>query len=348
MGLVFRQGVRGCCVKRKDRALTRTINHAANVCKLLRKLSSQVRREIICNRLTQKQRLALETHMVAEKNNRPEKSVTAESILVMRDSKVGGHRSCGQEASRGICKRSSRDKVLGYYAQAGINNFTFYTRTQCDLASTLTDHIILLRILAHIWSSHASHDFPSKVRTAVACVLQEEGLAQREFLRAFRVSFSAIHWVGRHLLVNRNTLDAALDAWYRFDSLRGPRLFWGAQVSEEYTPERAREHWAQAREIYIQLQVEAGRQSRAQVEQSLASQEAQRQTMEEQAASRWRQDEWKRQQRQAGREAAEKISAHKLLHRIEKLVFFLGSCNRQGGAAEGSSRAAKEQGTTAV
>lgn len=279
-----------------------------------------MRREIICNRLTQKQRLTLEAHMVTEKNV-SEKSVTAKSVLALRDSKTDGQWSCRQEASRGICKRSSRGRVLGYYAQAGINNFTFYTRTNCDLASTLKDHIVLLRILAHIRASHASHDFPVKVQTAVAAVLQEEGLAEQEFLRAFRVSFSAIHWVGHHLLVNRNTLHAALDAWNRFDSLKGPRLFRGSQVSEEYTPERASEHWSQAREVYIQLQVEAGRKSRVQLEQSLASQETQRQTMVKQAESRWRKAEWKRQNGQAGREAMETLLAPKLLRRVEKLVF---------------------------
>lgn len=236
---------------------------------------------------------------------------------------AGSQESFGQEASRGIYRSASRGKVYGYYAQAGLHNLMFCTRIQRDLASTVKDHIILMRMLEQIRSGPGT-DFPSRVQSAVASVLQEEGLAECEFLRAVRVSFSAQHWIGRNLFVHRDRLDSALVAWSRFNGVKGQQLFRGSQLSTVYTPERAKEQWKRVREVFVELQLEFGRMNQLQVEERLAVQEARCQVGVERAAARWRRQQWEQKQQQPGRvkDSANKPTAQAaLLRRMEQLIW---------------------------
>jgi len=278
-----------------------------------------MRREVISSRLTQKQRLLLETHMKAEKDRQTKNFRQGRELPMLRDGAAANQveKLSSQATSRGIHKSASRGHVYGYYASAGIHNLMLCTRIQRDLAATVQDHIVLLRIVEQIRTAYdgIGKNFSEDVRRIVATILQEEHLSETEFLRAVRVSFSAQHWIGRNLFVHRDRLDSALRAWDCFNDIKGPQLFKGSQLSMAYTPERAREQWMRARAVFIDLQLETCRNDPSRVEQQLAAWEAQCRGRIARAALLWQ------QRRGQPAPKSHKTSDCILRRRIEKVIW---------------------------
>lgn len=309
-------------------------NYVARVSALLQKMSPPERREIICGRLSQKQRLALEAFLMEErKRQRSDSSSTSGSNpapAAKRRTAPAPRQPAGRDTGRGIHKSAANGRLYGYYAQCGINNLMFFTRIQKELADAVKDHIVLARIVEQIRSDQqfSVRGFPGSVKAAVAMVLQEEGLSGFVFLRGVRVSFSANHWIGRNLFVHREQLDAGLVAWNRLHGERCPRLFAGSQPSAAYTPELARERWNRAREAFVELQAEQGRCERDQVEEALSMLEANRKADVDHVAMMWRRMQWERQQQQERQQrllpgpegVTAKCGAEALLQRMDKLL----------------------------
>jgi len=277
-----------------------------------------MRRDSISNRLSQKQRLALEAHMSSERE-RKETSFAALPALCDTVSQTPG-----RDSSRGIYKSASRGKVYGYYAQTGARNFMFYTRIQRDLTATVKDHIILMQILERVHSAGPETletNFPGTVKEAVALVLAAEDLAEETFLRGIRVSYSAQHWTGRNLYVYRDNLDSGLAAWARFESIKGPQLFKGSHPSTAYTPEVAQAQWTRARKLFLELQADAGKLDRSRVEQYLTALEAKRRDGVERTAALWHRQQQCKQRRQWQEKLQSTSVQTKMSKRFEKLVW---------------------------
>jgi len=296
--------------KRQCKAPNRTTNYAALVCKLLQRMSTSMRRDAISNRLSQSQRLALEAHMSSE---RKQTEASFAPLPALCDTVSEHQQTSRREAGRGIYKSAFHGKVYGYYAQAGVRNLMICTRIQRDLAATVKDHIILMKILERIRSASPEADLPGSVKEAVASVMREEALTEDLFLRGIRVSFSAQHWIGRNLYIYRDKLDSGLTAWARFESIKGPQLFKGPYPSEAYTPEKAQAQWKRARELFLELQADTGKLDRSYVMQYLSLLEAKRRDDVERTAVLWC-----RKQQQAKSQSAN-VQA-KLSQRLEKLV----------------------------
>lgn len=262
------------------------MNHAALVSRLLQRMGSALRRKLIQTYMLQHERIALETYMRSLKATQPTLIAkaggssrvvktpmpalcSASSSAELADKwELRMERGCG-----GIYKSAVGNKVYGYYAKAGLKNFIFCTRIQRELAGAVRDHIVLTKILENVRSNSIRDDLPAKVRHAVALVLAEEGLAEKDLLRSVTVGISAHHWIGRVLWVHRLQLEKALDVWTRHSIARGPPLFLGNKVTAEYTPKKSHEQWLRIRETFIQLQTEDGRASRSHVVGLLAKME---------------------------------------------------------------------------
>lgn len=275
-------------MKKSSAGRAQAVNHVAVIGKLLQRMDTALRRKLIQRCLTQRERLALETHIRALRAGQQthaaaragaHSSVVTTQTRALRNASFSSRddeaswecrveRGCG-----GIYKSANANKVYGYYAKAGLKNLIFCTRIHRELTDAVRDHILLTKILEHIRSDNEGRDFPTKVQLAVAFVLDEEGLKKREFFRSVAVGISAHHWIGRVLWVHRLQLDRALDAWMRHCTARGPPLFIGNKALAAYTPKRSQEQWLRVKDAFLQLQIEDGRGSRSQIEERLRKME---------------------------------------------------------------------------
>jgi len=244
-------------------------------------MSSAARREAIQNSMKQDQRLALEAYVVAakrrEQGNMLKRSRKAPLYAICD---VAHRSAAGEEARRnagliGICKSSAGGQMYGYYAKVGFENLIFWGWIHRELGEALQDHIILLKLLDKIRCSK-DIGFVSKIHSAVASVLAEEGLSESNVLRSVTVRFSAQHWIGSGLSIHFSHLDKALDAWQKLAVARGVPLFRGGHTTAAYTPERAAQQWQRLRQVFVELQTEVGRRDgqrmrRSDVDSKLAS-----------------------------------------------------------------------------
>merc|ERR1711933_535091 len=98
-----------------------------------------MRKEVIHERVTQKQRVALEKEMIVRKRAKATRDTTTSAVQALCDEK-----QCAEEVQkpqRGICRSAVGDKVYGYYAKVGINNFVFVTRIHRQIEDAVRDHI---------------------------------------------------------------------------------------------------------------------------------------------------------------------------------------------------------------
>jgi len=314
---------------------------------LLQKMGIAMRREAINNSMQQEQRLALEAHIVSLKKGARTDGAAKTKVggggsggggtmqatgdrrmLALRDkddSSEGGSEGAGaagdvrrQRGRGGICKSADGGKVYGYFAKVNFNNVIFTTRIHKQLADAVTDHIIMMRTVEHIrCDENADKTFVPKVRFAVAAVLADEAIAERDFLRSVAVTFSAHHWIGRGLAMHFGELGWALEAWERLNHAQGPRLFAAGHPTVAYTPQRSERQWSHLKQVFVELQVQNGMQ-RDQVEGRLAHMEAaHRPTFVKKVAA------WRRQEARGfpGNKAQKIDPAKATLRRFEKAIW---------------------------
>merc|ERR1712151_1259777 len=87
-----RGGRGGCAPKPKPRgkaaarggvAVPRKVNHAAKICDVLTKMTPGMRKEVIHERVTQKQRVALEKEMIARKRAKATRDTTTSAVQAL-------------------------------------------------------------------------------------------------------------------------------------------------------------------------------------------------------------------------------------------------------------------------
>lgn len=319
--LARRLGRMGCEGKAKQQSRRPCTDYAAAVFRLLRKMGSSPRRNAIEKLMQQDERLALESYIRSQREaNSSHIKPGAMKMLAespcdsttpdARDGKVRRAKGSG-----GICKSSAAGKAHGYYAKAGLMNFTFRSQIKQDLAAAACDHVVLMKILERIRCAGPCMDFPTKVRVAVSSVLGEGGLTESGFFRTVTVNVSACHRLGRSLYVTRNTLERALQVWTRLHVAKGAVL-----ASAENTPQRAEQQWLRVREAFIQLQTEDGGLQRSQVEAYLAAIEASYRPVFERKLAYLQRRQW----RAAGNSAnsrADKVDVQtSLVRRLEQVL----------------------------
>lgn len=203
-------------------------------------MDAEDRRACIDKLLSPHQKKAVLAHMLSTKKSAAAKASDSEKKP--------------QKERGGIHKSVFNGKVSGYYVKATFQNLTFVTYIHPKPEEAERDEWILKQVINQIQCATSTQDFSSKVIMALEAVLGQEGLETSDFIRFFYVSCSAHHWLGKGLAVFRHKLEDALEAWQMFDDAKEVELFVGGKPGPEYTPERARDQWAQVREVYIHLQ----------------------------------------------------------------------------------------------
>lgn len=301
----------GCGLHQKVRAehenrqgmKPRAAKRVAVVYSLLQRMHGDTRREVIQNSMRQKERLALEMHIVALKKAQDQAEVKKATTTAPKSdnlalcdtdsSESSGKDSTVQKGKGGICKSADGDRVYGYYAKVAFNKLIFVGRIHAQLEDAVQDHIVLSKICEVARYDCEDVDFPARVRLAINSVLADEGTSATVFFRSVAVVCSAHHWVGRCLSVFFGTVESALEAWHCFDRLQTPRLFEGGCPTANYTPQRAMEQWAQMKEVFLSFQAVRGPGHRAKVAERVARMEAQHRPLLAKKFNRWAQRQQK-------------------------------------------------------
>jgi len=283
-------------VKRRRRSL---LEHVVDC---LGSLSRLQRREAIAKRLTQEQRLAVEHHLMMQKE------VTQPVVTLQHSNSVHVAKSTGKTTRAPWTKTKKpsvarlpvkkqvleRPKGLGshrkgaftyYFASMGIDSLIIRGRSVKSRQAALEQLGMLTALKASIQEGCGSFD--QRVRHAVKDLLAaragasslEESMQQLASTAGFTVSIRIAtgHWLGRELYTparGLQELDEILCARHRLQEARGRVDVGGRGLLYRWCPEKARATWARLRQVYLEVCGESQKHRLQALEKRTASRQA--------------------------------------------------------------------------
>jgi hypothetical protein len=230
--------------------------YAPLICKVLQKMQPTLRRKVISGRLTQSQRVALETCMASQKQSPSKVHPPVPSKVIESDTQAAESRDAEktnkQRKYGGVFRSECKGAVYGYYAKAGLCNLTFTARIHRDLTGAVQDHVALCKLLEQIQTQRPLANFPAAVKSAVEAASGVNGFLSPGFFRNFSVSFPTERWIGHMLFVHCQCMEGALHVWKLLDAFKD---FTGlAGIGPENHMERAEQQWDKVHSVLEALQ----------------------------------------------------------------------------------------------
>jgi len=235
---------------------------------LLQRMSVDCRRKVIVRKLTDRQRVALETHL------RKVQASTKSPITVEGDGECNSedqrkpthpynkHPMLQGEAPQSfgtICRTQSAGKVYGYYARVCFHGFGLVGKVRRELSTAVGDHIFLQRVMEIV----RRHDpEQSSLSAFMHAALKEAGVVLGDLyavVASVQVFISCHHYIGgTNLKLQLPRLNEGIAAWDQLQVARGETLFKGQGITLAYTQQAAAEQWQRLKSAYLRIACETG------------------------------------------------------------------------------------------
>jgi len=233
---------------------------------ILRKMTLACRRQVISERLTEAQRLALEAHLNAKKASSQRapvgklrlrncgKRAAAKAELATSPNEEESPTSLRADCKHvGINKQGNSGKVYGYYARVCVHGFGLLGNVHKELIDAVGDHIFLQRVAEGIRCGAKSCPFSACVQRALSDAREEIGWVE-DIIAGVEVYLSYHHFIGGHSFkLKFASLTEGTTAWEQLHAAKGQDLFRGASVTEAYTPRAAKEQWHRLKSTFLEL-----------------------------------------------------------------------------------------------
>mmetsp|Transcript_54282 Transcript_54282/g.129368 ORF Transcript_54282/g.129368 Transcript_54282/m.129368 type:complete len:503 (+) Transcript_54282:154-1662(+) len=233
----------------------------AKLAELLQKLSPACRKDVITNRFSQRQRVALETHM---KEVRAKAAAEKDPFPLDRCADDSSARKAGKGSAGavGICRTKN-----GYHAQVTWNSLSIKAKVRAELKDAVYDHICLLQVMHLVRRELPAHEkallAPTDIGDAVAAIARSEAAGEfvaagLQSIVAIQVNLSVTYFLGTHsLMLHRRELAAGIAAW--LELRRGREQLSVYKGRAAMTDLQALDkQWQNLRGTYLRLEQENG------------------------------------------------------------------------------------------